>query len=139
MSSMVKKVIWAMDKKPSTRLIKLLEKEFGDSIEVFYAGYVSSSEEVLRLMKRYRIGEVIVEFGDVCEVEKLLDRGIYPIIALIKFLHRCSGPSACVEYDPDLDFFEERGGELEHMRIVEFKRIVDIMFKLEDIREKCNH
>ena len=131
---MAKKVLWVANLEPVQILKELLSKELKDDVSVKFIEGIERAEDIVKILQK-DFDEVVIDFDDVCEISKLLDYEIYPLVPIVTELHICLGPGHCKDFRKGLDYFEKSGNKLRHMRVGGFKRIVDIAFEILDPHE----
>lgn len=135
----VVKIIWALDIDAKKEFVEKLKEEFRSEVVIIGVGHLDTAEEVLNVLKEMDADEVVIDFDKACEVEKLLDSGVYPLVALFNEVGFCPEKEKCEEYNPDTDIMVEREDGFAVLRLTGFARISDIMFELSDIGEKHHH
>jgi len=135
----VVKVLWALDIDAKKGFVDKLKEAFGREVLVIGVGHLNTAEEVFEALEELGADEVVIDFDKVCEVEKLLDAHIYPIVALFDEVEVCGKREECRNYNPDTDIIVEREDGFVVLRLTGFARISDIMFELAEIGEEHRH
>lgn len=133
------KVLWALDIDAKKGLVDKLREGLGREVLVVGVGHLETADDVIEAMRELGADEAVIDFDSACEVERLLDAGIHPIVALFDEVETCSEESRCSSYNPDTDILVEKEEGVTVMRLSGFARVTDIMFELADIGEKNSH
>jgi len=134
----VKKVLWALDFPPSRQLRDMLAGALGDDVVLVGVGPLRKAEEVLEAMRDVGADEVVVAIDDPCEVSKMLDAGVEPLIALVEEVSAARDREECLpKGEGEVVIEEEEGCRV--VRVSEFARITDVMFQLSEPKEKHEH
>ncbi|MGB9785788.1 MAG: hypothetical protein ACPLRJ_00770 [Infirmifilum uzonense] len=137
--SVIKIVLWALDFTPNNHVQETLSKQVGDEVVFVGVGALTTAEEIISAMTDLKAEEVVTAIEDPCEMHKLLDRGVQPLVAIIEEVCRAEIREECKGYNPNTDVLVERGEGVVALRIREFARVIDIMFQLVDPQEKHVH
>lgn len=90
-------------------------------------------------MKELKADEVVTAIEDSCEMQKLLNAGIQPLVAIIEEVCQVASLKECTEYNPEKDILLESENGVTVLRLNEFARVIDIMFQLVEPHEKHVH
>lgn len=134
----MKKVLWALDLPLSKHLRDKLSEALGDEVVLVGVGPLSKAEDVLEAMREVGADEVVIAIDDPCEVSKILDAGIEPLIALVEEVATAQSPEECSPRGENEVVVEGEEG-CRVIKVNEFARITDIMFQLSEPKEKHEH
>ncbi|MEZ0346771.1 MAG: hypothetical protein ABWK01_09485 [Infirmifilum sp.] len=135
----IKVVLWALDFTPNKYLEDILSSQLREEVVFIGVGALQTADEILSAMKELKASEVVTAIEDPCEVQKLLDEGVQPLVAIIEEICNVTALEECKEYDPSRDIVVEDGGKVVVLRVHEFSRIIDIMFQLVEPHERHEH
>ncbi|QOJ78618.1 hypothetical protein IG193_07625 [Infirmifilum lucidum] len=137
--SLIKIVVWALDFTPNKFVQDVLSSQLGEEVVFVGVGPLSRAEEVLEAMRETRAEEAVTAIEDPCEMNKLLEAGVQPLVVITEEVCRAKSISECTGVDASRDIVVEREGEVSVIRVREFARVIDIMFQLVEPSEKHVH
>lgn len=116
----------------------MLSHALGEQVVFIGVGPLQTAEEVLEALRDVGADDVVVGIDDPCEVAKLLDAGVQPLIAVVEEVLESRRPEECAPRSGGEVVVEEEEG-CRVIRVKEFARITDIMFQLSDPIERHEH
>ncbi len=137
--SVIKIVVWALDFTPNKFIQDMLASQLGEEVIFVGVGPLSKAEEVLEAMRETGAEEAVTAIEDPCEMNKLLEAGVQPLVVITEEVCRARSISECADVDSSRDIVVEREGEFSVIRVKEFARVVDIMFQLVEPSERHAH
>lgn len=116
----------------------MLASALGDQVVLVGVGPLQTAEEVLEALKDIGADEVVVAIDNPCEISKLLDAGIEPLIALVEEVPAGSTEERLPEDEGEVVVVEGHEGR-KVIKVIEFARITEIMFQLSEPKERHEH
>jgi len=135
---LIKRVLWALDITATKQLRDKLAESLGEEVLLVGVGPLGTAEEVLEAMREVGAEEAVVAIEDPCEVYKLLNAGVHPLLALVEEVHSSPDPDACrASSEDEVVVVGDEGCRV--LRVKEFARVEDVTLLLAEPGEKHEH
>jgi len=137
--SAIRIVAWALDFTPNKYIRDLLASQLGEDVVLVGVGPQAKADEVLEAMRDVKAEEVVTAIEDPCEMNRLLEAGVQPLVAITEEVCTARSLQECGGVDEARDVVLERPDGVTVVRVKEFARVVDIMFQLVEPSERHHH